>query len=179
MKTKTDAEVIIDGKRYNLSGYESEEYLQKIASYLNGKHAELRAMDGYRGLSEDVKNVLMKINLADDYFQTKTKLSESLSEKESQEKEIFDLKHDIIEIKKASENKKDAYNAKLAELNASFNTVKNAANEEQKKTIRLETEKEGLNAKIAEYSAEIARLKEENAKQKEEIEMLRKRNGRK
>ena len=40
MAAKTDAEVIIDGKVYTLSGYESEEYLQKIASYLNGKIAE-------------------------------------------------------------------------------------------------------------------------------------------
>ena len=42
MAAKTDAEVIIDGKVYTLSGYESEEYLQKIASYLNGKIAEFR-----------------------------------------------------------------------------------------------------------------------------------------
>ena len=42
MAAKTDAEVIIDGKVYTLSGYESEEYLQKIASYRYGKIAEFR-----------------------------------------------------------------------------------------------------------------------------------------
>lgn len=30
MSAKTNAEVVIDGKVYTLSGYENEEYLQKI-----------------------------------------------------------------------------------------------------------------------------------------------------
>ena len=35
--SKTDTEVIIGGKMFTLSGYESEEYLQKVASYINNK----------------------------------------------------------------------------------------------------------------------------------------------
>ena len=31
MSAKTSAEVVIDGKVYTLSGYEGEEYLQKVA----------------------------------------------------------------------------------------------------------------------------------------------------
>ena len=37
MEVKTSAEVVIDGKVYTLNGYEGEEYLQKVASYINGK----------------------------------------------------------------------------------------------------------------------------------------------
>ena len=37
MSAKTDTEVIIGGKVFTLSGYESEEYLQKVASYINNK----------------------------------------------------------------------------------------------------------------------------------------------
>ena len=37
MAEKTSAEVVIGGKVYTLSGYESEEYLQKVAVYINGK----------------------------------------------------------------------------------------------------------------------------------------------
>ena len=37
MSPKTDTEVIIGGKVFTLSGYESEDYMQKIASYINGK----------------------------------------------------------------------------------------------------------------------------------------------
>ena len=34
MSAKKSAEVIIDGKVYTLSGYEEEEYLQKIIDFL-------------------------------------------------------------------------------------------------------------------------------------------------
>ena len=40
MAEKTSAEVVIGGKVYTLSGYESEEYLQKIALYINNKMTE-------------------------------------------------------------------------------------------------------------------------------------------
>ncbi len=45
MAAKTDAEVLIGGKVYTLCGYESEEYLQKVASYINNKLAEYNAME--------------------------------------------------------------------------------------------------------------------------------------
>ena len=41
MADKTDAQVVIGGRTYTLSGYESEEYLLRIADYLNGKIDEL------------------------------------------------------------------------------------------------------------------------------------------
>ena len=40
MSAKTSAEVVIDGKVYTLSGYEGEEYLQKVAAYINIKISE-------------------------------------------------------------------------------------------------------------------------------------------
>ena len=40
MNTKNDVEVIINGKQYTLSGYESSEYLQKIANHINDKLTE-------------------------------------------------------------------------------------------------------------------------------------------
>ena len=43
MAEKTSAEVIIGGKVYTLSGYEGEEYLQKVATYINNKLASFRA----------------------------------------------------------------------------------------------------------------------------------------
>ena len=41
MSEKSSAEVIIGGKVYTLSGYEGEEYLQKVAAYINNKINEL------------------------------------------------------------------------------------------------------------------------------------------
>ena len=41
MSAKTSAEVVIDGKVYTLSGYEGEEYLQKVASILTERSMSL------------------------------------------------------------------------------------------------------------------------------------------
>ena len=41
MAVKNTAQVVIGGKIITLGGYESEEYFQKVASYINNKIAEL------------------------------------------------------------------------------------------------------------------------------------------
>ena len=41
MSSKIDTEVIVGGKVFTISGFESEEYLQKVATYLNGKFNKL------------------------------------------------------------------------------------------------------------------------------------------
>ena len=47
MSAKKSAEVVIGGKLYTLSGYEEEEYLQKVAGYINNKIAEYNNVDVY------------------------------------------------------------------------------------------------------------------------------------
>ena len=44
MAVKNTAKVIIGGKIITLGGYESEEYFQKVASYINKKMDELSGM---------------------------------------------------------------------------------------------------------------------------------------
>ena len=68
MNTKNDVEVIINGKQYTLSGYESSEYLQKIANHINDKIAEFKEQDGYLRLDTEMKNILLAINLSDEYY---------------------------------------------------------------------------------------------------------------
>ncbi len=96
MASKTDTEVIIGGKVYTLSGYESEEYLQKVASYINNKIAEYNKIDGFKRQPIDTQNVLLQLNIADDYFKGKKQIEmmeEQLAEKE---KELYDIKHELI-----------------------------------------------------------------------------------
>ncbi len=124
-----DIEVIINNKRYTLSGYESEEYLQKIASYINNKHAEFRNKDAYKFLDSDLKNILMQINIADDYYKTKLKTKEIETENEIKSNEIFDLKHEVI----SSQTKLEAAQKEVEEL-------KKELYDAQKKIIRLEAE---------------------------------------
>ena len=45
--SKNTAQVIIGGKIITLGGYESEEYFQQVASYMNKKIGELETVPGY------------------------------------------------------------------------------------------------------------------------------------
>ena len=76
MAVKTDTEVIIGGRVLTLSGYESEEYLQKVASYINNKLAEYNRVESFRRQQADIQNILVELNIADDYFKAKKQIEE-------------------------------------------------------------------------------------------------------
>ena len=96
MSSRTDVEVIIGGKVFTLSGYESEEYLQKVASYINNKISEYSKIDCFKKQSADMQNFLLQLNIADDYFKAKKQISLLEEEIQRKEKELYDLKHDLI-----------------------------------------------------------------------------------
>lgn len=129
MSTKTDTEVIINGKVFTLSGYESEEYLQKVASYINNKIAEYNKVDGFKRQSSDTQNVLMQLNIADDYFKAKKQINLLEEEIQNREKDMYDLKHELI-----------AAQIKLENTEKNLQNLQQEANENAKKMVRLETE---------------------------------------
>lgn len=66
MAVKNTTQVLIGGKIITLSGYESEEYLQKVANYMNGKLTELGQLPGYNRQSQETRHTLLSLNIADD-----------------------------------------------------------------------------------------------------------------
>lgn len=96
MSSKTDTEVIIGGKVFTLSGYESEEYLQKVASYINNKLNEYTKVESFRRQPMDTQHVLLQLNIADDYFKAKKQISVLEEELQAKDKELYDIKHELI-----------------------------------------------------------------------------------
>ena len=47
MAGKNTAQVVIGGKVITLGGYESSDYLHKVANYMNGKLEEFNELPGY------------------------------------------------------------------------------------------------------------------------------------
>ncbi len=129
MAGKTDAEVIIGGKVLTLCGYESEEYLQKVASYINNKMTEYNKVDSFRRQPVDMQNILLQLNIADDYFKAKKQIFSLEEELENKEKELYDLKHQLI-----------AAQIKLESTEKSLRNANKELNDSEKKVIRLETE---------------------------------------
>lgn len=106
MSAKTSAEVIIGGKVYTLSGFESEEYLQKIASYINSKMSEIDEVEAFKRFPSDMKATLIELNIADDYFKAKSQADKLELELEAKDREIYNLKHDLISNQIQSESNK-------------------------------------------------------------------------
>jgi len=129
MSSKNRTQVIIAGKIYTLSGYESEEYLQRVAAYLNGKISDFRNVDGYQRLSPDMRGILLNLNTADDYFKMKNKVEELEQDLSEKDRDIYELRHELITAQIRLENS-EKQNQTLEDRNAEL----------QKEIVRLETQ---------------------------------------
>ena len=98
MSNKNQTEVLIDGKIYRLCGYESEEYLQRVASYINGKIADVKKTEGYGRLSRELRGIMLDLNVADDYFVVKKKADEYEGQISAKDREIYDVKHELVSV---------------------------------------------------------------------------------
>ena len=113
-------EVLIGGKVYTLSGFEGEEYLQKVSSANS---------EGYRKQSADTRNVLLALNIADDYFKAKKQGDSLENDIELKDKEMYDLKHELISAQ-----------IKLENAEKELAKIKDENNDLQMQIVKLETE---------------------------------------
>lgn len=131
MSQKNDIEVTINGKRYVLAGYESDEYLQRVASYINHKFEEFKGQEGYNVLDSDMRNILMQINITDDFFKAQQRVNELSEVITQKDRELFDLRHEVI-----------GYKTQIEDLERKTQKLQQENLDEQKKVIKLEAELE-------------------------------------
>ena len=141
MASKNYIDVIIDGKIYNIGGFESEAYLQKVASYINNMIMEFKQNENYRMQKMDMQRILLEINIANDYFKAKKQADLLENDLEIKEKEVYDLKHELI----VSDSKAEATEKELKEA---LDKIK----ELEKEIVRLQTE---LKIYLMEYSDQV------------------------
>ena len=126
--SKKMMEVIIDGKVYTLAGEESEEYMQRVASYVNNKIHEMKQTQNYKKLNKELQGILLALNISDDLYKTKEVLKLVKEEFDKKDKQIYDLTQQISAEKLQADTAKklaEEYRSKISEL--------------QKKIIALET----------------------------------------
>ena len=128
MRNKNDVEVLIDGRKYTICGFESAEYLQQIASYINRKFIEFKKKDYYARLDLDLRKILLAINIADDYYKMKKKANEYRTENELKEQLVLDMKHEILHLQEDVQTR----DKKIGELEKDMEQA-------EKKIIELET----------------------------------------
>ena len=129
MAQKNDIPVVINNKVYTLSGFESEEYLQNVATYINSKITECQTSEGYRRLNAEYQSVLLALNIADDYFKAKQQVNQMLNEDDDKDKQIYDLRHEVIEVQ-----------IKYESAQKMIEEYKEQINDLQRQIIKLEAE---------------------------------------
>ena len=107
MAVKNTAQGIIGGKIFTLGGYESEEYLQRVAAYMNNKITELSELPGYSRQPMETKHMLLSLNISDDYFKAKKQAEVFEQDLQQKDQEMYDLKHELIDLRlKMDESRK-------------------------------------------------------------------------
>lgn len=136
MDSKVEAEVLIGGKRYTLIGHKSEEYLQKMASYVSSKMAECEKEESFRRMPMDMQSVLIYINVADDYFKAKKQIEDLEDKLRAKEEDLHDLKHELV-----------SHQIRLENSEKNVKSLNEKLQENAKKIVRLETELNGKDKK--------------------------------
>ncbi len=127
--SKNCTEVLIGGKVFTLSGFESEDYLQKISTYLNHKIADCESVEGYNRQSAETRSTLLALNIADDYFKAKRQGAVLENDVQQKDKEMYELKHELISTQIRCEN-----------LEQEIERLKEENQQLQIQIVKLETE---------------------------------------
>jgi cell division protein ZapA len=127
MVQKNKVEVKIAGKVYSIMGLESDEYIQKVALYIDKKMNELLKVNNK--LSTSMAAVLTAINVADDFFKLQQNNNELKNELDKLNESLNAIKRnntklasDITEIKE----KNTALQLELAKREAQLREVRNS-----------------------------------------------------
>ena len=158
MADMNETQVIIAGKVLTLTGYETAEYTQKVANYINKKMDECRNAVSFRSQNKETQMLLVALNIADDYMKINEKLAENEQLIRDKDKEIYNLKHDIVttqsRLDKADEqvrtlqDKMAESSKKLIQLDAKLRTRdKNSKADKEDKEDKSESKSEKSEAK--------------------------------
>ena len=180
MGVKNDIDITIGGKTFTLSGVESEEYLREVAAYLNTKIKEFSEDSSYWRLPNDLRNVMLQFNLADDYFKEHSRVSalearvQDLEEQGSQSaREIEELRAAAQESGariKTLESDADGLRDQVKKASAAENSASKRFGAEKGRADRLTEELEALRRSKAEADKAVQRLRQELAQTRESLQ---------
>lgn len=126
MTGKNKVDVRIAGKDYTLVGVESDEYIQKVALYIDKKMNAIMRVNSK--LSTSMASVLTAINVADDYFKAHDSVISLSKELKSSNEEIERLKEENRRLANENaviSNRNTNYQLELAKREAELNEVRN------------------------------------------------------
>ena len=127
MSDINETQVIIAGKVLTLTGYETAEYTQKVANYINKKLEDCKATASFKAQNKEMQMLLVALNIADDYMKVHERITEVETIIKDKDKEIYNLKHDIVTTQ-----------SRLDKADEQVRTLQDKMAESSKKLIQLD-----------------------------------------
>ena len=184
MAEKNSVDVLVGGKVIKLAGYESEEYLQTVAGYMDRKAGELKELDGYNHMSSELRNILLALNIADDYFKVRRQADEYDGDIGNKDEEIYALKQKIVQAEMDAEKTKKELGDAAAKVEKEHAIAKEAHEKakdaedrvsEAKRALKAaEQEAETLRKELERTRAEQTKLSEDLTQSRQQLEQTRK-----
>ncbi|MBB6218248.1 cell division protein ZapA [Anaerosolibacter carboniphilus] len=156
MSNKSKVVVRINGQEYTLVGTEPREYMQKVANYVDDKMVVIAKQS--KKLSTAMAAVLTSVNIADEYFKTKSQL-------EALEKEALQPLYELDQVR----NQLAVATAEAEGQNQEYIEIIQRLEEDLRNATCMEQESQEL-------LFENRELKEALSEKEQEIETIRKMN---
>ena len=180
MAAKNDIDITIGGKTFTLSGVESEAYLREVASYLNAKLKDFSDDAAYWKLPNDMRNVMLQLNLADDYFKERSRaqeLEDRMQELGEHRDQALQELEEMQAAAQASASRISVLEADAAGLRdkaqraaAAENSANKRFGAEKSRADKLTEELEALRRSKAESDKAVERLRKELAQTRETMQ---------
>ncbi len=129
MDNYNKVEVVICGEVVTLVGTESEEYILRLAKYIDKKILDVTKNKPALSVNSHLRTTFIAINIADDYFKEIERNKELLEQSDAMTQEIAQLKARV----KTLEDELAASKDELDEYIREFDSHTAAANTPQKK----------------------------------------------
>ena len=85
-----------------------------LARNFRCKIGEIDTLEGMKNLPANMKGVMIQLNIADDYFKAKSQVEKLERDMELKDRELYDLKHDLI----SNQIKTEGTDERIKELEA-------------------------------------------------------------
>lgn len=95
---RTNTDVIIDDKVYTISTDQDASYVRMLAEYINEKMELLHRQPEYSKQPNGIRQMLVLMNMADDYCRMKQEAEEAKRKYEQQEAEFYNMKREMVNM---------------------------------------------------------------------------------
>ena len=113
---------------------------------------EFKDKDYYYSLDMDLRNILLAVNIADDYFKAKKEAWIIQKDNERKDKMVLDMKHEVLDSQSGT--------AKVGQENEA---LKDDLEEAEKKIVELNVKNEDNMMKVSELEEKLSKAEAENS----------------